>query len=130
LSLAIFDLDQFKQINDQFGHGIGDQILAQFANRLRNAFTSQTGECVARLGGEEFAVLSSIAPEALGQKVEGFIQGLAIEPVAIANIDIIIRCSVGITPYGKGEKPESWMDRADRALYESKRKGGNQFSCI
>jgi len=130
LSLAIFDLDQFKQINDQYGHGVGDQVLVEFSKRLQSAFENKTQECVARLGGEEFAVLSSQAPEALGRDAERFIEGLQAVRTAISNMDIIIRCSVGITQYVHGEELANWMDRADKALYESKQYGGNQIRCI
>lgn len=130
LSLAIFDLDQFKQINDQYGHGIGDQVLVMFSKRLQSAFGNPIQECVARLGGEEFAVLSSQAPEALGRDAERFIEGLQAVRTAISNMDIIIRCSVGITQYVHGEELANWMDRADKALYESKQYGGNQIRCI
>ncbi|MFN9345648.1 MAG: GGDEF domain-containing protein [Planctomycetota bacterium] len=130
LSLAIFDLDQFKQINDQYGHGVGDQVLVMFSQRLQSAFANPIQECVARLGGEEFAVLSGQAPEALGRDAERFIEGLQAVRTAIANVDIIIRCSVGITQYAHGEEPATWMDRADKALYESKQNGGNQIRCI
>ena len=130
LSLAIFDLDQFKQINDQYGHGIGDQVLVMFSQRLQSAFGNPIQECVARLGGEEFAVLSGQAPEVLERDAERFIEGLQAVRTAISNVDIIIRCSVGITQYAHGEEPATWMDRADKALYESKQNGGNQIRCI
>ncbi len=130
LSLAIFDLDQFKQINDQYGHGVGDQVLVEFSRRLQSAFENKTHECVARLGGEEFAVLSGQLPEALGRDVERFIEGLQAVHTAISNVDLILRCSVGITQYAHGEELAHWMDRADKALYESKQDGGNQIRCI
>lgn len=128
-SLAIFDLDQFKQINDRYGHGVGDQVLVEFSKRLQSAFGRNTLVCVSRLGGEEFAVLSGQAPEALARDAQHFIEGLQTERAAIANVDIIIRCSVGVTQYVHGEELASWMDRADKALYESKQNGGNQIRC-
>jgi len=123
------DLDHFKQINDQFGHHVGDIVLKRFAQA---AMATVSGvDHVARLGGEEFVVILV--------KTDAEAARLASERVrqAVADIDFTdvaprlhVTASVGLTLYRPPEKPESLLSRADEALYASKQGGRNRVTVI
>lgn len=126
----LIDLDEFKDINDQFGHAAGDQVLVRAAERLRKTFDKQA--LIARLGGDEFAV---IVPQAHDEE-----QLLALGQACVKNLSIPTRfgttsvrpgASIGIAiAYSqKGlHVPSSLLKAADRALYSSKEKGRRTFS--
>lgn len=127
-TLVIFDLDQFKRINDQHGHAVGDRVLVEFASRLRQVFEQRAGGRIARLGGEEFGLISNEEPKMVCREVERFLVGLGEQPSVVMGIGVTVRCSVGIAVRLEGEGLEGWMHRADAALYASKQHGGNRVS--
>lgn len=122
LSLIIADIDHFKQVNDQFGHGIGDKVLREFAVLLQAQ--SRPTDLVARFGGEEFVVLmpdTALRPaQAKAEKLRLAIAALVIEPLMRA-----LTASFGVAELLPGETAESLIGRADIALYEAKRGGRN-----
>lgn len=123
-SMVMLDLDQFKQTNDRYGHRMGDRVLKEFANRLKNGFES-SGATLARLGGEEFAIFSQQPSESLVEIVEHWLESGASSPLNDIQQSIVIRCSAGVAQRIEGESIEEWQDRADRALYLAKQSGGN-----
>jgi diguanylate cyclase len=127
-TLVIFDLDQFKRINDQHGHAVGDRVLVEFASRLRQVFEQRAGGRIARLGGEEFGLISKEEPQVVCREVERFLAGLGERPSVFMGIGVTVRCSVGIAGRLEGEGLEGWMHRTDAALYKSKQHGGNRVS--
>ena len=129
-TLVIFDLDQFKRINDQHGHAVGDRVLVEFASRLRQVFEQRAGGRIARLGGEEFGLISNEEPKMVCREVERFLSGLGEQPSVVMGIGVTVRCSVGIAVRLEGEGLEGWMHRADAALYASKQHGGNRVSLV
>jgi diguanylate cyclase (GGDEF)-like protein len=120
LTLIVFDLDDFKSINDQVGHLAGDRVLAQAADRLREAVRSVDVAC--RIGGDEFAVImpESAADdgEQLFRRVHNSMRGTALGPD-----EQRLRLSGGIAELLHGDTPASLFERADAALYRAKELG-------
>lgn len=118
--LALFDIDHFKIINDNYGHVFGDQVLRNIADLAKK--TIPVGDFISRWGGDEFAVLFKGSEEELKQ----YIHELRKE-IANMNDDRTITISVGITEIHKGENIDEILKRADQALYTSKENGRNQI---
>jgi diguanylate cyclase (GGDEF)-like protein len=120
LTLIVFDLDDFKSINDQVGHLAGDRVLAQAADRLREAVRSTDVAC--RIGGDEFAVImpesSAEDGEQLFRRVHNSMRGTALGPD-----EQRLRLSGGIAELLHGDTPASLFERADAALYRAKEFG-------
>ncbi|MFY8273138.1 bifunctional diguanylate cyclase/phosphodiesterase [Pseudoalteromonas sp. SSDWG2] len=124
-ALFYFDLDEFKRINDTLGHDIGDQLLIEVANRLKNRL--RTEDTIARLGGDEFAVLlSGIENYERAAEVANTIQRTLNQPILLGNNEVIISASIGITmaPDDSSEE-DQLLKHADLAMYEAKAKGKN-----
>jgi diguanylate cyclase (GGDEF)-like protein len=117
LTLIVFDLDDFKSINDQVGHLAGDRVLAQAADRLREAVRSV--DVASRIGGDEFAVImpesSADDGEQLFRRVHNSMRGTALGPD-----EQRLRLSGGIAELLHGDTPASLFERADAALYRAK----------
>lgn len=120
LILQLIDLDHFKQVNDRFGHQVGDAVLKQAARRICDA-TRET-DFVARLGGDEFVVLQpdAEAPEVGGTVAEKLIESLSM-PFHIDGLEVRIGVSVGISVYPQDAvDPDQLLRKADLALYKVK----------
>jgi diguanylate cyclase len=129
LSLAIIDLDNFKQINDRHGHPIGDRVLIATAQWLANAVRHT--DFVARYGGEEFAVIFHDAALAHAERrMREALEGLSktkFEYEGEAGRQIVRwTASCGVTQMFSGESLETLVKRADEGLYDAKRKGRNR----
>lgn len=124
--LALLDLDDFKGINDTYGHSVGDLVLTQVAQALKSAVRSV--DLVARFGGDEFAVLASGVTLA---QAEGRMNAVAAK---LATAEIApggatgITVSCGIAAYVSGDTGDGLMHRADEALYAAKRNGKNRVA--
>ncbi|MEN6525745.1 MAG: GGDEF domain-containing protein, partial [Candidatus Polarisedimenticolia bacterium] len=122
------DLDHFKDINDQFGHGAGDQLLQAVARAL--SFVRRRDETVGRWGGEEFAVL--IQPVAGRLELAAAVERLrTIVPRAriVAGEDLVhVTASAGAALARPGERLENLWSRVDRLLYQSKREGRDRLA--
>lgn len=129
-TVALFDLDNFKDINDSFGHQVGDQVLISTAMEIRKNIRST--DFLARYGGEEFVVLSSGSKLADSQK--RFVALLQhIETMRFdcksaekGTLAVTLTASCGVAEYALGESANDLIKRADEALYEAKRAGKNQ----
>lgn len=124
--LAVFDLDHFKRINDEYGHAAGDAVLVRFVAIVRAAV--REGDLVARLGGEEFAVLlAGLSVEHAQLVCERIRTRLGTVGVETASGSVIAATvSVGIAPLSVDSDPERIVAAADAALYRAKRSGRNQ----
>jgi diguanylate cyclase (GGDEF)-like protein len=123
LVLLILDIDDFKKVNDTFGHLVGDKILQGLGAALKGSL--RRNDILARYGGEEFAVLIPHAPLNEGAQVAEKIRaGLAAMVVPDAPR---ITVSIGCSSYSPDETPESFFKRADDALYAAKRDGKNRI---
>ncbi|BDA85282.1 hypothetical protein Sa4125_28240 [Aureimonas sp. SA4125] len=124
-ALLLVDLDGFKQVNDTFGHALGDACLIEMAARL--AKECNGAELVARIGGDEFAVL--IGPDLSDLVVAGYaariVHALS-QPVKTADATVAMSASVGIA-YVRGCQPSELFRNADSALYAAKAAGRNTF---
>jgi diguanylate cyclase (GGDEF)-like protein len=126
LSILMFDVDDFKSINDRFGHLVGDALLRGIGGQLDGMLRRTDVRC--RFGGDEFLVILPETP-ALGarQVAEGLRQTLSTVRVPLQNPAPAITLSIGIAAAVAGElDPEALIARADRALYQAKRSGRNQ----
>lgn len=128
-TFAIFylDLDHFKPVNDTLGHPIGDLLLQEVANRLRNC--TRESDLIARLGGDEFTILQGEMGEpanaaALAEKI----QTVLAAPFLLNGNDVRISVSIGICPYAQDiSGADDMLTQADLALYRSKNEGRNQY---
>ncbi len=128
LHVLYLDLDRFKQINDRWGHWVGDQTLIQVARQLQAQVRRE--DLVARLGGDEFALLVRRIsnPQILGlaERLRQAVQSLSVQVGAAA---IHLSCSVGIASLlelGEGTDSQSLLAAADKALYRAKAEGGDR----
>ena len=126
LSLMITDLDRFKSVNDTFGHDGGDEVLREFARRLRKNVRGIDLAC--RFGGEEFVVVMPDTEAAIAQKVAERVRAEIAElPFAIADKSAAVTVSVGVSSLKRGlDTVAELMKRADLALYEAKTGGRNR----
>jgi len=122
LSLIFMDLDQFKEVNDTFGHHFGDLLLQQVANRIGRAV--RESDTVARLGGDEFALLLPMTDEEAAKQAAQRITALMAEPFTIEGRRLDIGASLGIAvfPSHAGDA-SALMRHADLAMYAAKRAG-------
>lgn len=127
-SLLYIDLDYFKQINDSFGHGLGDLLLAVIANRLRR--TMRANDLITRIGGDEFvALLRDVQDATDSALIAGKIIHALSEPIALSGHHLLISASVGIASFpGHGETAAELLQHADQALYKAKASGRNSYA--
>jgi diguanylate cyclase (GGDEF)-like protein len=118
LTILTLDLNNFKEINDSFGHPAGDLVLQEFAARLNNVIRG--GDLAVRLGGDEFLVL---LPECTTQQLQLVLGRLGSLQVDWHGQMIPVTFSVGWKQYELGERPEEMLARADELLYARKRAG-------
>ena len=126
-SLAIVDLDHFKNVNDTWGHAAGDEVLKTLAETFRRAL--RPADVFGRFGGEEFIALLPVADADEAADIAERLRRLT-EESAIATPEGAIRVtlSAGHTTALPGDSPDDLLRRADSALYESKRSGRNRVS--
>ncbi|MDQ3618207.1 MAG: EAL domain-containing protein [Pseudomonadota bacterium] len=127
LAVLLIDLDDFKLVNDSYGHSLGDEILETAASRL--ASTVRATDIVARLGGDEFVVVARTADlDALSQLV-GRLFDAMLEPAQVRGVTFALRMSVGIALFpDDGVDAETLLRQADSAMYAAKLEGKNRFA--
>jgi diguanylate cyclase (GGDEF)-like protein len=117
LALLVFDLDGFKRVNDTRGHQAGDHLLRMAATSLREALRS--GEILYRIGGDEFAALVTVTNPDEAMAAANRLR-------RVVDVRIAAGVSVGVAMHTAPEDPAAFFARADAALYEAKRAGGNR----
>jgi diguanylate cyclase (GGDEF)-like protein len=126
LALAIFDVDRFKSVNDAYGHLAGDAALRS-VGRMMQEELGGVG-LVARVGGEEFALLAARASlEEVVERLLAFRDRLRATPILIGDATLRVTVSAGVALREDGDGFDRLYGRADRALYEAKAAGRNQF---
>lgn len=122
LCLLMLDLDRFKQVNDLFGHGVGDEVLVAITGTVRDQL--RASDALARWGGEEFIVLCPATTLAgatiLAEKIRRAVQLRPLPKVGQVTL------SLGVAQHQPGEALEAWVARADGALYRAKERGRNR----
>jgi diguanylate cyclase len=125
LSLAVWDIDYFKRVNDSHGHAAGDQVLQVVGKTL--ARSMRETDFVARFGGEEFVVLLVDAGAEMAlmvaEKLRTAVEALRLN---VAGQTLLITVSCGVAEFRADEEPEAVFERADRALYAAKQAGRNR----
>ena len=129
VSILMLDLDEFKRVNDECGHGGGDRVLAKVGSQLRQSLRSTDIAC--RYGGDEFLI---VLPETAGPAAEHVARGLqrALSALTFESGDTIgpITVSIGVAASAGDLGPEAMIEKADRFLFTAKRAGRNQFSTV
>ena len=124
-SLLILDIDNFKQVNDTFGHEAGDQLIIKFGNALKTCL--RNSDFIARLGGDEFCVMFPFTPLDRAQELAERLRACMPESVElIKGVTQRLSWSGGLSEYSRDDKQENEaLARADAALLEAKRGGRN-----
>jgi diguanylate cyclase (GGDEF)-like protein len=125
VSVLLFDLDQFKSVNDRFGHPAGDEILKLFANVLLHAL--RVTDIVGRIGGEEFAALLPCSTEEAVVAAERVRTTFASAGVQIDDVAVTTTVSIGVATGENGIDLNAMLGSADTALYRAKRGGRNRI---
>lgn len=127
-ALIIADIDHFKNVNDTYGHDIGDFVIKECANILTDTFTL-AGAMVARIGGEEFGiVLPNISAEHAAPLIENALNNIRKAVFVHGEVKIRFTMSFGAASLLEGEPMDAWYKRADTALYASKTGGRNRYT--
>jgi two-component system cell cycle response regulator len=127
LAVSLLDIDFFKSVNDTYGHDAGDDVLREFANRIRKSIRGIDLAC--RYGGEEFVVLMPETDLAVAAAVsERLRRRIASEPFRVQQgaRQIEVTISIGIAALGGGDDAAMLVKRADQALFRAKRDGRNR----
>jgi diguanylate cyclase (GGDEF)-like protein len=124
----MLDLDHFKEVNDTYGHLVGDQVLREFARRCKNSVREV--DLVGRYGGEELIIL---LPETDGktamQVAERLRKSIAAAPIRIEDIEIAMTASIGVAAKDENTSQlDTLIARADQAMYIAKHKGRNRVA--
>lgn len=125
LALMLVDLDRFKDINDHYGHAVGDELLVQAAQRMSECL--RASDTLARLGGDEFAIILSEVPDpqvvgVIAQKIRACLSS----PFELMGHPVQISGSLGVSLYpAHGEDLDALLTLADQAMYQVKRQGGD-----
>ena len=126
-ALLVVDLDHFKHINDRFGHLFGDSVLVQTAEILRRHFRTQ--DIVGRIGGEEFLVLIKDVSDAelIHKRCSQLLKAMH-EIYKGSMEELVVSCSIGaIMASGQGATYYNLFSGADKAMYQAKRRGRDQY---
>ncbi len=126
LSLVLLDLDDFKSVNDEHGHGAGDSVLAALAVTINNCTREKDIAC--RFGGEEFVlIMPDTRKEFARMTAERIRTKFSAMPITTSDgKSLVVTISAGIAELEPGEDAPSLLDRADRAMYEAKKRGKNR----
>jgi diguanylate cyclase (GGDEF)-like protein len=129
-ALLCLDLDRFKQVNDTYGHSVGDICLQQIAQRLKSLVSGQ--DLAARVGGEEFSLLlHNISSVRQAEHVASDVLLALQAPIHANGYTLDLTASIGIAIFpDDGHDPATLWRNADDAMYRAKRAGGNQFRCM
>jgi diguanylate cyclase (GGDEF)-like protein len=118
-AVLMLDLNRFKEVNDTLGHGFGDAVLREIAQRLRNVV--RQGDLLARLGGDEFLVVLEGAGPDVAQERARALTGSLVAPIVLDDAQVSLDASVGIAVFPQhAQDAATLLRRADIAMYEAK----------
>lgn len=123
LAMLFVDLDDFKRINDELGHGVGDEVLVEVAKRLRTCLRGR--DTIARVGGDEFAILvEGVEDRAHAEAIGARIVTALVTPIKVGDHLVEVTCSVGIAVCDRGlAEVDDLLRKADDAMYVAKAMG-------
>ena len=121
LALALFDVDDFKQINDRYGHVTGDYILQKVAEITTKTLSE---DFVCRYGGEEFVIV--LKKENSREKLENLRKTIEKEVFEFEKVKAQITITIGVAEYSNNMELESWIEAADKKMYTGKKSGKNK----
>ncbi|MGV8894341.1 MAG: EAL domain-containing protein [Burkholderiaceae bacterium] len=127
LAVCLLDLDEFKPINDNYGHELGDQLLIELADRLSGALRGE--DTLARLGGDEFVLLLSGLNDAdeIGLAMQRILAKVS-EPYLLDGQTVQVSASIGVAVYPQDDAdPDTLLRHADQAMYQAKQAGRNRY---
>ena len=127
VSLAVIDIDFFKEVNDTHGHLVGDCVLRELAGILKESFRSS--DCVARYGGEEFVVVLPFSSLKYACKKLEEVRKTIEQHRFCGKKKLRLTISVGVTEYKRNEPIKRFLKRADKNLYKAKNTGRNKVVC-
>ena len=126
LSVLFLDLDRFKEVNDTYGHDVGDELLKSVTSRLLSCIRDE--DTISRIGGDEFTILLQNTDQISVVKVVKKIFDEMKKPFKIFGVDIRTTFSIGISIYSQdGETPDILLRNADTAMYKAKDNGKNSY---
>jgi diguanylate cyclase (GGDEF)-like protein len=130
LSVSMIDIDNFKEINDTLGHGVGDQVLRFIASQMRDRIREP--DVLGRYGGDEFLViLPNSTASGAAEQATRLNQQVASSPVVAGKELIRVTMSIGITQYQPNSDTwETLLERADQAMYQAKHDGRGTWAII
>ncbi|MDK2124671.1 sensor domain-containing diguanylate cyclase [Parachitinimonas caeni] len=129
LCLSLLDIDNFKKLNDRFGHQTGDEALIHLVRVVKE--TIRPTDLIARYGGEEFVILLPDTPLEEAESVMRRVQRDLTKRFFLHNNErILITFSAGVTIYYPGESQEDAIERADQGMYQAKKSGKNQVVSV
>jgi diguanylate cyclase (GGDEF)-like protein len=121
IAVMFVDLDDFKVINDRFGHAAGDQVLAETARRILGIL--RPADTVARVGGDEFVVVCEAADQAMADGLAARLYNAIRQPLVVGDQQVIVRASIGVALGGHdASDPETLLAAADDAMYRDKQR--------
>ena len=130
VTLVMVDLDNFKDVNDTYGHAAGDEALRAVGDCLARSFIRKS-DFVARYGGDEFAViLTDTSARHAGKLIDRFLDYARSIRVSAAPDEALVACSAGYTEIVSSDTVEELIERADRALYQAKADGRNRAAFL
>lgn len=129
ISVIVFDIDHFKKVNDTYGHAAGDFVITEIAKLVRDKLT-RSEDFFSRFGGEEFVLVLSGTPRHtaadIAERIRASVEGFKFE---YENVKLPITISLGVATRDAGGDPwDMLFEKADQALYKSKKRGRNQVS--
>ncbi|RED89078.1 sensor domain-containing diguanylate cyclase [Cohnella phaseoli] len=127
IAVMFLDVDGFKGVNDSYGHLVGDQLLQEFAGRIK--FTqADSSDNIARFGGDEFILFTEIHTEREAASLAEALLTTISKPYRINDCSIEISCSIGISLYpDQGQDVQDLIKLADEAMYIAKKRGKNNY---
>ena len=125
-ALVLIDVDNFKQFNDQYGHGIGDAVLKRVARAIQSSFRSTDHPC--RIGGDEFAVIMSGVSESMREPIVARVESLRASLAECSDGVPSVTLSIGVAFSEPDEDSQQVYREADEALYRVKERGRNGYA--
>jgi diguanylate cyclase (GGDEF)-like protein len=126
MAFVFIDIDHFKEVNDTFGHEIGDALLVNFVKRIRNSLPEQA--LVARIAGDEFAILlKELKDESHLTDLMNEVFSSMKRPFSHQQAELAITCSAGCVLTDGSEQPDEVMRVADKVMYQAKHEGRARF---